>query len=225
MRDVIAESASDPALRGLVLTGAGGKAFVAGADIAGMVGMDPAEAKAFAGLGMSVMGALERFPAPVLAAVDGFALGGGMELALACDMIYASPRSKFGLPEVKLGVNPGFGGTQRLTRLVGPNTARELIFTGRMISASRALELGIVQAVVEDGSVVDYCCALIEEISGNGPLAVAACKDLILGLGNRTIDGGLEAEQSTFSSLFKTADRKEGMMAFLEKRKAGFTRQ
>lgn len=227
--DVLAELAAafetisaDPTIRGVVLTGHGGKAFVAGADIAQMIHMSPEEAMAFAGKGMSVMNGVEACPVPVLAAVDGFALGGGLELALACDWILATPKSKFATPEVKLGVTPGFGGTQRLARLVGPNRARDLVCTGRMIDAQTALAWGLIEEIVAEGPVLDRALDFVEMIAANGPLAVAQGKRLVLEGGDASIQVGLSMEKKAFSGLFETLDRKEGMEAFLGKRKPQF---
>ena len=197
-----------------ILTGAGEKAFVAGADISEMANMDVAEALKFAQAGHTLMRRIEEARVPVIAAVGGFALGGGCELALACDFIYAGPRASFGQPEVNLGVIPGFGGTYRLSRRVGAAKARELIYSGRRIDAAEALRIGLASAVVEDP--VAEARKIAVEIATKGPLAVGAAK--------RVIDAGtLEAEVHGFADLFKTGDQKEGMKAFLEKRKPKWT--
>src|SRR5215471_241700 len=197
-----------------VLTGAGEKAFVAGADISEMANMDVAEALKFAQAGHALMRRIEESRVPVIAAVNGFALGGGCELALACDFIYAGPRASFGQPEVNLGVIPGFGGTYRLSRRVGIAKARELIYSGRRIDAQEALRIGLAAAVVEDP--VAEAKKIAAEIATKGPLAVAAAKGVL-------DTGTLEAEMHGFADLFKTADQKEGMKAFLEKRKPKWT--
>ena len=197
-----------------ILTGAGEKAFVAGADISEMANMDVAEALRFAQAGHALMRKIEEARVPVIAAVHGFALGGGCELALACDFIYAGPRASFGQPEVNLGVIPGFGGTYRLARRVGIAKARELIYSGRRIDANEALRIGLAAAVVDDP--VAEAKKIAAEIGGKGPLAIAAAK--------RVLDAGtLEAEVQGFAELFKSNDQKEGMKAFLEKRKPKWT--
>ena len=197
-----------------ILTGAGEKAFVAGADISEMANMDIAEALRFAQAGHGLMRKIEEAKVPVIAAVNGFALGGGCELALACDFIYAGPRASFGQPEVNLGVIPGFGGTYRLARRVGVAKARELIYSGRRIDANEALRIGLAAAVVDDP--VAEAKKIAVEIGSKGPLAIAAAK--------RVLDAGtLESEVHGFADLFKTADQKEGMKAFLEKRKPKWT--
>ena len=197
-----------------ILTGAGEKAFVAGADISEMANMEVAEALKFAQAGHTLMRKIEEARVPVIAAVHGFALGGGCELALACDFIYAGPKASFGQPEVNLGVIPGFGGTYRLARRVGVAKARELIYSGRRIDATEALRIGLAAAVVENP--VAEAKKIAAEIVTKGPLAITCAK--------RVLDTGtLEAEVAGFADLFKTADQKEGMKAFLEKRKPKWT--
>lgn len=169
----------DDSVRVIVLTGAGDKAFVAGADIKEMAGLDPLGAAAFARKGQRIVAQISALPKPVIAAVNGYALGGGFELALACDFIYASEGAKFGLPETTLGVMPGFGGTQKLSRLVGTNTSRELIFTGMMISAGRAAELGIVNRVVAAPELLDVALQTAKTIVANGGVGVALAKEAI----------------------------------------------
>jgi len=213
---------SDPAVRAVILTGAGEKAFVAGADIAGMREMDAVAARKFALLGQKVMNAIEHLPKPVIAAVGGFALGGGCELALACDIRLASDNARFGQPEVNLGVIPGFAGTQRLPRLIGKGRAKELLFTGDMIDAAEAFRLGLVNRVVPRAELLGAARELAAKIAGKGAIAIALCKD--------AVDNGLEMESDKacryeadqFALCFATADQKEGMAAFLEKRPASF---
>jgi len=206
----------------VIITGAGGKAFVAGADIASMVDMTVLQGRAFSELGHRVFEAIGRLPQPVIAAVDGFALGGGLELALACDLIYASDTSRFGQPEVNLGVIPGFGGTQRLSRLVGPAKARELIFTGDIIKADEALRLGLVQQVFPKDELMDRVRERAALIASKAPLAISQAKRAInLGF-DLALERSCELEQQAFGLLFGTEDRSEGMTAFLEKRKAAF---
>jgi enoyl-CoA hydratase len=210
-------------LRGVVVTGAGEKAFVAGADIAEMTGMDADRARHFGALGQRVMDAISTLPFPVVAAVNGFALGGGCELAMACDFIYASENARFGLPEVSLGVLPGFGGTQRLTRLVGRARAKELIFTGDMIDAAKAREIGLVLEVVPLPKLLGHARAALERVAKKGPLAVRRAKEAIDRGADLELADGLAIERQLFSDLFASADRSEGMKAFLEKRPPVFT--
>ena len=210
-------------LRGVIVTGAGEKAFVAGADIAEMQGMDADRARHFGALGQRVMDVIAALPMPVVAAVNGFALGGGCELALACDFIYASENAKFGLPEVSLGILPGFGGTQRLTRLVGRARAKELICTGDMIDAAKAKEIGLVLDVVPLARLVSHARAVLERVAKKGPLAVRRAKEAIDRGADLELADGLRIEREVFSDLFESADRREGMKAFLEKRPPVFT--
>ncbi len=204
-----------------ILTGEG-KAFVAGADIAEMAAFDLAGARAFGALGHRVFDAIAALPFPVIAAVNGFALGGGCELALACDLIYASTYAKFGQPEVNLGVIPGFGGTQRLSRRVGIARAKALIFTGEIIKAEAARAMGLVLEVFEPGALLPKVREIAQTIASKGPVAVALAKQAI----DQGQDVGLPSanalEQHAFASLFGTEDQKEGMAAFLEKREANF---
>jgi enoyl-CoA hydratase len=208
--------------RVIVVTGSGEKAFVAGADIAAMKKMSAEDAEEFADQGHHVMAEIENCVKPVIAAVNGFALGGGTELALACDFVYASEKAKFGLPEVKLGVFPGFGGTQRLSRVVGMARARELIYSGRVISAQEALEIGLVNKVVPPDQLMNEVMNVAKEIASNGMLAVGFAKDAINRGTGKEFEKGLELERENFFKCFKTDDRVEGMTAFLEKRKANF---
>jgi enoyl-CoA hydratase len=213
----------DPTVRAVVLTGAGDKAFVAGADIGAMAAMSPAEALAFADRGRRAGDLLEGAHFPVIAAVNGFALGGGCELALCCDFIYASDRARFGQPEVGLGIIPGFGGTQRLARAVGRPRARELCMTGDPLSAEEARAIGLVNAVVPHADLLPKVRAVAEKIAGRGPLAVTAVKRAIRRGDDGPLATGNELEASAFAALFGSADQKEGMRAFLEKRAAVFT--
>lgn len=211
----------DGEVRAVVLTGAG-KAFVAGADIRAMAEMTPAEALAFSRFGQGVFDRIAAHPCPVIAAINGFALGGGCELALACDLRIGSDRAKLGLPEVGLGVVPGFGGTQRLARLVGPGAAKRLLFTGEVLGAEAALALGLLDEVVPAEDLLAHGLDLATRMAGKGPLAVARCKALVdAGLGAGLAEGQqLEAEG--FAALFGTEDQREGMAAFLAKRPAAF---
>ncbi|MCY1023228.1 enoyl-CoA hydratase-related protein [Pyxidicoccus sp. MSG2] len=210
-------------VRVLIVTGGGEKAFVAGADIAEMAALSEAEAQAFGELGHRVMAALELLPIPTIAAVNGFALGGGCELALACDFIYASEKAKLGLPEVGLGVIPGFGGTQRLTRAVGRARAKELIFTGERIDAAKAKEIGLVLEVFAPEALLPHCREVAAKMLKNGPLAIAKAKHVIFEGADEDLRVANRLERKTFGELFGSADQREGMKAFLEKRPASFT--
>jgi enoyl-CoA hydratase len=217
--------ANDPAVKVVIVTGAGKKAFVAGADIKEMSGLSSFAAHAFMRAGQQVMLAIERLEKPVIAAVNGFALGGGLELALACDFIYASETAKLGLPEVGLGIMPGFGGTQNLARLIGPNRAKELIFTGRKITAQKALAWGLVNEVFAPEELMVKTMETAREIAGNGTLGVRYSKDSVTSGLNMAKEDGLRYEASLLGVLFSTADQREGMSAFVEKRKPVFKGQ
>lgn len=212
----------DQAVKAVVLTGAGEKAFVAGADIREMAAMNSFEAHQFALKGQHVMLAMEKMKTPVIAAVNGFALGGGLELALACDFIYASGRAKLGFPEVTLGIIPGFGGTQNLSRLIGKNRANELIFTGKMITADKALAWGIVNELFPPEELLPKAQETAATIAGVGSLGVSYAKNAIANGLNMTREDGFRYEASLFGVLFSTSDQREGMGAFVEKRKAVF---
>src|SRR5262245_8311162 len=209
--------------RVVIVTGAGDKAFVAGADIAEMSRFDAGEAMRFAQQGHALMRKIEELSVPVIAAVGGFALGGGCELALACDFIYASTKASFGQPEVGLGVIPGFGGTQRLARRVGLGRARELVYTGRRIPAGEALAMGLCNAVVEPAELLPKVRAVAAEIISKGPLAIASAKRAIAVDPQGFYLAGNMQEAALFAELFSTADQKEGMTAFLDKRKPTWT--
>jgi enoyl-CoA hydratase len=216
------ELEKDPGVRVLIITGEGEKAFVAGADISEMAPMNPKEALEFSKLGHETLSLLEDFPCPVIAAVNGYALGGGLELVLACDIILASENARLGLPEVTLGICPGFGGTQRLPRLIGKARAKELIFTGEMIDAKKAYEYGIVNKVVPQDKLLDEAKEIARKIAKNGPLAVRTAKRLVeMGL-ETSLRNGEAMEMEAWANLFATEDQKEGMKAFLEKRKPEF---
>jgi enoyl-CoA hydratase len=215
--------AAEPDVRCVILTGAGEKAFVAGADIKAMAAMTPVEAGALAGLAHRLGEIIDGMTAPVIAAVNGFALGGGCELALICDFIYASRNARFGQPEVGLGVTPGLGGTQRLTRRIGQARARELLYTGTVIDAAEALRLGLANAVLEPAELMPRVRAVAEAIAARAPLAVAAAKRAAREGGELPLSAGLEVERQLFAGLFATADQKEGMRAFIEKRPARWT--
>lgn len=220
--EAIDELGQDASVRGIILTGAGEKAFVAGADIAHLSALGPREAHRFSHQGGRTLRRIESVEKPVLAAVNGFALGGGCELALACDVIIASTRARFGQPEVNLGVIPGFGGTQRLSRLVGKNLARYMIFTGDIFDATWAQDKGLCAEVVEPEELMPRCVSIVEKIARKGPLAVAEAKRVIQLGYNLTLGTAIEVESMAFSGLFATEDLNEGMAAFLEKRHADF---
>ncbi len=213
------------AARALVITGAGEKAFVAGADIKEMSDMSPEQAQIFAERGQHIFHELSLLKIPVIAAVNGFALGGGFELALACDYIFASDNAKFGLPEVSLGLIPGFGGTQRLASAVGLRKARELIFSGTMMTASEARSLGVVSNVVPQPELMTTVMAHLDIVLSRAPIAVADAKRCATDGYDLAITDGLKLEASTFAKLFEAQDTREGLSAFLEKRKPNFTGQ
>jgi enoyl-CoA hydratase len=209
-------------VRCVILTGAGEKAFVAGADIAAMAGLGQADAEGFAERGHQLGAAMEGLGAPIIAAVNGFALGGGLELMLACDFALASENARLGLPEVGLGVIPGFGGTQRLARRIGPGLARELVYTGNVIGAAEALRLGLVNAVTPPADLLPAVRTLAERIASRAPLAVAAAKRAMRVGADLPLAQALAVEKAAFAGLFASADQKEGMKAFLEKRTPKF---
>lgn len=211
----------DARVRAVVLTGAGDRAFIAGADIAEMVGLEVGEARAFAELGHALADLIGSMHKPVIAAVNGFALGGGCELALACDFIYASTSAQFGQPEVNLGISPGFGGTQRLARRVGSARALELILTGDRLGAAEALELGLVNAVCTPEELLGRARACAEKIAQKPPAAVAACKRAVRRSEELPLTAGNELERELFAALFATEEQKSKMRAFLDKSAKG----
>lgn len=221
----IATLADQPDIRCLIITGAGDKAFIAGADIGAMVGMTAFDEKRFAGQGLEILRRLEHLPIPVIAAVNGYALGGGTELALACDLILAGSNARFGLPEIKLGIIPGFGGTQRLARRIGLIRARELIFTGEMIDAATALRYGLVNHVHPAAELDAQVRALAARVAAQAPLAIMQAKAAINAGIEMDLDSALRFETEAVALTFATADKREGMTAFLEKRAAHFTGQ
>ncbi|GAO04136.1 enoyl-CoA hydratase-related protein [Anaeromyxobacter sp. PSR-1] len=214
------EAARDPAVRAVVVTGAGEKAFVAGADIAAMAVMGPSEAREFAALGHRVFAQLEALPVVTIAAVNGFALGGGCELTLACDLVYASERAKFGQPEVNLGLIPGFGGTQRLTRRVGLMRAKELVLTGESVDAAAARAIGLALDVVAPAALLEHARARARAVASRGPAAVAQAKKVMQQGADLALSEANALERQGFAALFGGEDAKEGMRAFLEKRPA-----
>ena len=209
-------------IRVLILTGGGGKAFVAGADISGFKNMTPLMAKHFAQRGQKLLLRLEMLPIPVIAAVNGFALGGGTEIALACDFIYASQKAVFGLPEIKLGLIPGFGGTQRLGKLIGTNLAKELIFSGRSITAQEALNYGIVNKICEPDSLMDEAMQTALSFVDKGAVCIRAAKESVDCSKDMDLVKGCRYEADAFALCMASQDAAEGTLAFLEKRKARF---
>jgi enoyl-CoA hydratase len=220
--DAVTRIETDSAVRGVLVTGAGSKAFVAGADIGELSAQSPMEGKARATVGQMVFRRLERCGKPVVAAVNGFALGGGCELAMACHIRIASDQARFGQPEVKLGIAPGYGGTVRLPRLVGKGRALELLLTGRVIDAEEAFRIGLVNRVVPADRLLAESEALLRSILENGPLAIRACLEIVDAGLDIGLDEALLLEASQFGLLSATADMREGTKAFIEKRKAGF---
>jgi len=220
LRDRLRELADDETVLAVILTGAGEKAFIAGADIKYMSGLDVGAAKEWGALGHEAGRLLETMPKPTIAAVNGFALGGGCELALACDIRYAATTAKLGQPEVNLGIIPGWGGTQRLARVCGLGIAKELIFTGRLVAADEALRIGLVNDVHDP--VLEKARDTANLLAAKSPIALSAMKELA----NRALGGdhddNLAAEGETFSELFSSADAKEGLAAFVEKREPVF---
>lgn len=214
-----------PDVRCVILTGEGEKAFVAGADIANMSSLGPVPIADYVELGQRVMRRIETFKSPVIAAVNGFALGGGLELALACDIIIASSNAKVGQPEVNLGIIPGFGGTQRLLLRCGAGVARRLVLTGDIISAEEALSMGVVDMVVAPEALVETSRAMAERIAAKGPLAVSGAKRVINEAQESLLLSGLRHEVEEFLTLFASRDREEGMSAFLQKRSPEFKRK
>lgn len=204
-------------LRCLIITGAGPKSFVAGADIGEMSTMNPKKGEAFGIAGNKVMSQVASFPCPVIAAVNGYALGGGFELALACDLRLASEKARFAFPETGLGITPGFGGTQRLARLVGPALASELIFTGRTVKADEALAKGMVSQVCAPEELLDKAQELADTIAGRAPIAIRQAKKAIRGGLDLTLEKGLDYESECFGECFDSEDQKNAMKAFVEK--------
>lgn len=222
LSDALDDIAGDEEIRVLILTGAGDKAFVAGADISELATFDALQGKVFARQGQQVFAKLQELSIPVIAAVNGFALGGGSEIALACDFIYASENAKFGLPEITLGLIPGFGGTQRLPRLIGPNRAKEMIYTGKMISAAEAQSIGMVNRVLPAEGLMDAVMETAKAIAAKGKVSLRAAKGAINTGLNADLDTGCRIECDAFALCMASEDAKEGTKAFLEKRKPEF---
>jgi enoyl-CoA hydratase len=220
--DAVTRIETDDAVKGVILTGSGRKAFVAGADIAELAQQGPIEGKTRSMTGQLVFRRLERCGKPVVAAINGFALGGGCELAMACHIRIAAEHAQFGQPEVKLGIGPGYGGTARLPRLVGKGRALELLLTGRMIDAGEAYRIGLVNRVVPGDTLLTEAEALLRTILENGPLAIRACLEAVDAGLETGLDQALLLEANHFGLLSATADMREGTKAFMEKRKAVF---
>jgi enoyl-CoA hydratase len=212
----------DRTVRCLIVTGAGEKAFVAGADIAAMVAMTPMQGREFSRRGQQVMLALEELPIPVIAAVNGFALGGGLELTLACDLAIASQSAKFGQPEINLGIIPGFGGTQRLARRVGIAAARLMIYSGEMIGADEALRLGLVNRVVAPAELMAEALKLAATLADKAPIALQQAKAAINAGSEIDLQDACRYESEAFAVTFGSEDRTEGMRAFLDRRRPAF---
>jgi enoyl-CoA hydratase len=208
----------EPSLRVVVVTGSGERAFCAGADVAAMAEMTPAEALAYSQLGHEVFARLEALEVPVVAALNGVALGGGLELALACDLIVAATEARVGLPEIKLGLIPGFGGTQRLALRVGLARARRLVYLGTMIEASEALHMGLVDRVVSRADLAGETEQLAASLAGQAPLALRQAKRVTAAVTRGLLAAGLETERQAFAATFASRDRDEGLRAFLAKR-------
>ena len=213
------EAIDQNAVRCVVLTGEGDKSFVAGADIGSMSTMTKAEGEAFGKLGNDIFLMIESFPLPVIAAVNGFALGGGCELAMSCDIRICSDNAMFGQPEVGLGITPGFGGTQRLPRLVGMGMAKQLLYTARNIDAAEALRIGLVNAVVPQAELMDTALKMANNVAKNAPIAVRACKQAVNEGMQVSIDKAVEIEEKLFGGCFETHDQVEGMACFLSREK------
>jgi len=219
---VVGELAKDTQLRAVIVTGEGDKAFVAGADIKAMSSMNGLEAERFSMQAHAMILAIEALPVPVLSAVNGFCLGGGLEMAMCADIIYASDNAKFGQPEVNLGLMPGMGATVRLQRRIGAQAASEMIFTGETIDAQRALQLGLVHTVWPLAEMRQQVRAIADKIASRGPLAVRACKGLIRAAAEMPLKEACLLEAKAFALLFTTEDKREGTGAFIEKRAATF---
>lgn len=222
IKAAVLQISTDNNIQALIITGAGEKAFVAGADIAYMENLTAIQGREFGALGQAVFSAVENLSIPVIAAVNGFALGGGCELAMSCDIRLASEKARFGQPEVGLGITPGFGGTQRLARLIGTGPAKELIYTGMNIDVNEAYRLGLVNHIYPADALMDEARKLARKIISNAPLAVSLCKSAINKGLQTDIDTAMTIEADVFGLCFSTNDQKEGMNAFLNKRKADF---
>ncbi|CVK20234.1 short-chain-enoyl-CoA hydratase [Sporomusa sphaeroides] len=223
LNGLLDEIAQDDSVKVVIITGSGDKAFVAGADIAEMQNISPLEGRAFGKFGQAIFNKLENIPQPVIAAVNGFALGGGCELAMACDIRIASDKAKFGQPEVGLGIVPGFGGTQRLPRLIGKGRAKELLYTADMINAEEAYRIGLVNRIVAAEELLSTAKELAEKIMARAQAAVQLCKAAVNTGMDTDLESGIAYEAEVFGLCFASADQKEGMSAFIGKRKPNFS--
>lgn len=223
LNGLLDEIAQDDSVKVVIITGSGDKAFVAGADIAEMQNISPLEGRAFGKFGQAIFNKLENIPQPVIAAVNGFALGGGCELAMACDIRIASDKAKFGQPEVGLGIVPGFGGTQRLPRLIGKGRAKELLYTADMINAEEAYRIGLVNRIVAADELLSTAKELAEKIMARAQAAVQLCKAAVNTGMDTDLESGIAYEAEVFGLCFASADQKEGMSAFIGKRKPNFS--
>ena len=223
LTDALGAIKKDQSIRVLILTGAGEKSFIAGADITELATLSPLAAKQFAQMGQDAISALQALAIPVIAAVNGFALGGGCEMALACDFIYASDKAIFGLPEITLGIMPGFGGTQRLPRLIGANRAKEMIFTGKHLSAAEARDIGLVNKTFAPEGLMTAATDTARLIATKGKASLCAAKQAVNQGLNTDLVTGLAIERDTFALCLANPDAKEGTSAFLEKRKPVFS--
>ena len=222
LQALVAELSADSSIRAVILTGAGEKAFVAGADISELAKLSPQEAIQRARLGQRVMDAIEQSPRPFIAAINGFALGGGLELALACDIRVASTNAKLGLPEVTLGLIPGYGGTQRLPRILPRGKALELILTGEPVDATEAHRIGLVERVVDQPKLIDEARKIATAIASRGPVAVSLAKRAVHVGVEASMETGLAFEAAQFGVVYTSQDSAEGLSAFLDKRKPTF---
>ncbi|HYC39339.1 MAG TPA: enoyl-CoA hydratase-related protein [Chitinophagaceae bacterium] len=218
---VVDEVYSNPEIKSAIITGSGQKSFVAGADISEFTGLDPKQGMQLAKRGQQIFDKIENCPKPIIAAVNGFALGGGCELALACHFIYCSENAKFGQPEVNLGLIPGYGATQRLTQLIGRNRAMELLMSGNMISAKEAEQYGVVNHITSQEELLPKCKEILQTIGSKAPFAVAKVIESVNNFDHN--QPGYDLEVKLFGECFATSDMKEGTSAFLEKRKPNFT--
>ena len=222
LRDAVEKVSCDESIRCLILTGSGDKAFVAGADISELTKFNSLQAKNHIEFVQSTFDYLQKLSIPVIAAVNGFALGGGLEVAMACDFIYASDNAKFGLPEINLGLLPGFGGTQRLPRMIGANLAKEMLFTGKMIDADEAKSIGLVNKVIPQDELLEAVLKTAKTIASKGKVSLRAAKHTVNSGLNVDLETGCKMEADIFSICISSEDAKEGTTAFLEKRKADF---
>ncbi len=225
LQRVFTETHDNDGAQVIIITGSGKKSFVAGADIVAMQQLSALEARRFSKLGHELMRSIETYSNPVIAAVNGFALGGGCELALSCDIRIAAENARFSQPEVNLGVIPGFGGTQRLARLIGKGRALELLFTGDMIDAAQAYEMGLVNKVVPQEKLLETAMEMATKIINKGPYAVRQVKEAVRNGLEMDLDRANQYETELFGLCFASLDQKEGMLAFLEKRPANFVGQ